>query len=80
MEPERPPTIRLHDGTPEMTLDLVDLPEIARRLGVKVGTTYKWRTRNQLPEPLATVASGPVWQWDTIRHWAEVNHRGTITN
>ena len=50
-------------------LDLVDLGEIASRLNVARDTPNHWRKRGKLPEPLALVNGGPVWQWDTIAEW-----------
>lgn len=55
--------------------DLVDLAEIAERLGVPKDTVNKWRFRNLLPEPDYNLAVGPVWEWETIRDWAERTNR-----
>ncbi len=58
-----------------MTVDLVGLTEIAVRLGKKVDTVKKWRHRQLLPDPDYTLAQGPIWDWETIRLWAEQTGR-----
>ncbi len=58
-----------------MSVDLVGLTEIANRLDKKVDTVKKWRHRQLLPEPDYVLAQGPVWEWKTIRTWAEQTGR-----
>lgn len=56
-------------------MDLVDLSAIAERLKVPKDTVSKWRYRNVLPAPDYDLAVGPVWEWETIRAWAEETGR-----
>lgn len=51
--------------------DPVGPEEIAERLGVRRDTVHKWRHRGVLPEPDWIISSLPVWEWETIRAWAE---------
>ncbi len=55
--------------------DLVDQPLIAERLGVSRDTVQKWRTREVLPEPDYPQLANPLWDWATIRGWAEQTGR-----
>lgn len=55
--------------------DLTDLTTIAERLGVPKDTVNKWRHRQLLPEPDYDLSVGPVWEWETIREWAEKTGR-----
>ncbi len=55
--------------------DPVDQPLIAARLGVTRETVQKWRTREVLPLPDYPQLSTPVWDWETIRTWAEETGR-----
>ncbi len=57
--------------------DLVDLNEIAERLGVPLDTVNKWRWRNLLPESDYPQLKNPVWDWETIRDWATETGRLT---
>ena len=56
-------------------MTLVDVTAIADRLNVPKDTVHKWRHRQQLPEPDYPLAVGPVWEWETIRQWAESTGR-----
>ena len=56
-------------------IDPVDLPEIARRLGVKLHTTYVWMHHNKLPEPDVRFSQRPVWSWAKIEEWAKTTGR-----
>jgi hypothetical protein len=51
-------------------VELVDGPEIARRLGVTPDAVRQWRRRGLLPEPRASFGSRPVWSWAAVRRWA----------
>lgn len=54
-------------------LDLVSVTEIAQRLGRTVGAIHQLRRRNVgFPEPLATLATGPVWAWSDVERWAAI--------
>ncbi len=55
--------------------DLVDQPLIAVRLNVTRETVQKWRTREVLPDPDYLQLSTPVWDWETIRTWAQQTGR-----
>ena len=51
---------------------LVGTREIADAANVKRGTVAQWRKRhNDFPEPLQNLATGPVWDWTTVRIWLE---------
>jgi hypothetical protein len=58
---------------PEVTVNpdnLVSTTEIAERAGVSAITVHKWRTRHDdFPQPLVTLAVGPVWYWPTVQSW-----------
>ena len=58
-----------------MSVDLVGLTEIANRLGKPVDTVKKWRHRQLLPKPDYVLAQGPIWDWETIRLWAQQTGR-----
>ena len=45
------------------------LTEIARRLGIPVGTVRQWYHRGKLPEPSGVLAMGPLWLEDRIGPW-----------
>jgi hypothetical protein len=46
--------------------DLVGTSEIAERSGNRKGTVAQWHHRGLLPEPIADLASGPVWTWPEV--------------
>lgn len=57
----------LHVPAPE----LVDVTEIAERLGTTPGTVHSWRRRHaDFPAPIAALAIGPIWAWSEIERWA----------
>jgi hypothetical protein len=50
---------------------LVDVSAIAARLGTSRGMIHQWRLRNVgFPDPLVTLAIGPVWLWPDVERWA----------
>jgi len=57
-------------SVPRRKLDLVDLSEIAFRLGVNDQTARQWRVRKVLPPAAAELRIGPVWEWRIIQEWA----------
>jgi len=51
--------------------DVVGIPEIADKLGVKRATVDVWRQRNVgFPEPTHTVGGRPAWLWVPVAAWA----------
>jgi uncharacterized protein len=55
---------------------LVGVAEIAARSGRSTNTVQSWRRRHRtFPEPAATLASGPVWQWPTVAAWIGAGRR-----
>jgi hypothetical protein len=69
---------RLRDGTQKTIVkpaELLDLAGISEYLDVPKDTVNKWRHRGLLPEPDYPLNLGPVWEWDTIRAWAEKTGR-----
>jgi hypothetical protein len=55
--------------------DPVDLQAIADRLEVPKDTVNKWRYRGLLPAPDFPQLANPVWEWETVRLWAEATGR-----
>jgi uncharacterized protein len=50
--------------------DLVSVTEVATRSGRSVNTIQSWRRRHaDFPEPVASLAAGPVWTWPTVERW-----------
>jgi predicted DNA-binding transcriptional regulator AlpA len=48
---------------------LVGIAEIADMFGVARNTAWRWSRRARFPEPLARLASGPVWRREEIEAW-----------
>lgn len=60
--------------TVESTQDLVGVVDIARRLGVPRTTVSMWHSRRAttgFPAPVGEPAMGPVFEWESVRAWAE---------
>lgn len=56
---------------------IVDVTEIAQRLGRSVGAIHQARRRHvDFPEPVRTLAVGPVWWWPDIERWAAIPRPG----
>lgn len=63
------------------TLDLVGMQEIADRArdmaaypNATRATVKSWRKRHaDFPEPLVTLATGPVWEWDKVADWVRAH-------
>ncbi len=54
-------------------IDLVSVAEIAQRLGRTPGAVHALRQRQPgFPEPVARLASGPVWMWSDVAHWTAI--------
>jgi len=51
--------------------EIVGIPEIAEKLGVKRATVDVWRQRDVgFPEPTHTVGGRPAWIWSDVAAWA----------
>jgi predicted nucleic acid-binding protein len=56
--------------------ELVSVSEIAARARRPVSTIQSWRRRHRdFPQPVASLAAGPVWRWPTVESW--IDHRTT---
>ncbi|QIG79213.1 ParA family protein [Stakelama tenebrarum] len=52
-------------------MNLLGLAEISELLGVSKQAVANWRARrDDFPNPIATLKSGPVWSEDAVRSWA----------
>jgi len=52
--------------------DLVDQPEIGRRLGVERETVYRWRKRHgDFPKPVVIISGRPLWRWAEVEGWSD---------
>ena len=50
--------------------ELVSVSEIASRADRPVSTVQSWRRRHRdFPQPVASLAAGPVWRWPTVERW-----------
>lgn len=50
--------------------ELVSVAEVAARSGRSVNTIQSWRRRHSdFPEPVASLAAGPVWTWPVVERW-----------
>jgi hypothetical protein len=47
-------------------LDIVGVPEIAERAGVKPSRVAKWAQRQRLANPDWYVAGSKLWLWDSV--------------
>lgn len=53
-------------------MELLGLAEVADLLGVTKQNVANWRARrDDFPQPIATLKSGPVWSTQAISEWAE---------
>lgn len=60
-------------ATANIDHDIVDVAEIAKRLGMTAGAVHQLRRRHaDFPVPAATLAVGPVWYWPGVERWAAV--------
>jgi predicted nucleic acid-binding protein len=58
----------------EMTeeAELVSVSEIASRAHRPISTVQSWRRRHRdFPQPVASLAAGPVWRWPTVQNWID---------
>jgi predicted nucleic acid-binding protein len=50
--------------------ELVSVSEIATRARRPISTIQSWRRRHRdFPEPVASLAAGPVWTWPVVERW-----------
>jgi predicted nucleic acid-binding protein len=50
--------------------ELVSVAEIAARADRPINTIQSWRRRHaDFPEPMASLAAGPVWRWPVVEAW-----------
>jgi len=50
--------------------ELVSVSEIASRARRPISTVQSWRRRHHdFPQPVASLAAGPVWRWPTVEDW-----------
>lgn len=54
--------------------ELVGSQEAAALSGMKRTTFQMARLRGLVPEPIATLACGPIWTKSQIEEWAAVRH------
>lgn len=59
------PTLR--DVSPE----LAGLAEVAQILGITKRTAWNYTQREDFPEPVDRLASGPIWRRADIERWKE---------
>jgi predicted nucleic acid-binding protein len=53
--------------------ELVSVSEIASRAHRPISTVQSWRRRHRdFPQPVASLAAGPVWRWPTVQNWIDV--------
>lgn len=57
--------------------DLVDAPEIARRVGInRPQAVHNWRSRyDDFPEPIAVFGNAVLWDWKEVSRWLEATGR-----
>lgn len=57
--------------------DLVGAFEIAERLGVaRSQVVHEWRRRHvTFPQPVATLKTALIWDWNEIARWAKATGR-----
>lgn len=56
------------DSTEEA--ELVSVSEIAGRARRPISTVQSWRRRHRdFPQPVASLAAGPVWRWPNVERW-----------
>jgi predicted DNA-binding transcriptional regulator AlpA len=53
-----------------MVEELVGLTEIAKLHGVARNSAWRWSRRSDFPEPVARLATGPIWRRADIEAWA----------
>ena len=56
-----------------MAEELVGLSEIAKLQQVARNSAWRWSRRPDFPEPVARLASGPIWRRAEIEAWASAH-------
>jgi len=52
--------------------ELVSVSEIAIRARRPISTVQSWRRRHRdFPQPVVSLAAGPVWRWPTVQSWID---------
>jgi hypothetical protein len=52
--------------------ELVSVSELATRARRPISTVQSWRRRHRdFPQPVASLAAGPVWRWPTVQNWID---------
>ncbi len=59
----------MSEGTPE----LVNVAEIARRLGLSHSRVHQLAARRDFPRPAAIVGKRRAWRWEDVEAWARRN-------
>lgn len=50
--------------------DLVQMAEIAERLGMRPQRVTNWAARYEdFPAPITTLSTGRVWSWSQVKAW-----------
>jgi predicted nucleic acid-binding protein/predicted DNA-binding transcriptional regulator AlpA len=56
--------------------ELVSVAEVAARAGRSRNTIQSWRRRHSdFPQPVAQLATGPVWLWPAVGQWIQARSR-----
>lgn len=67
--------IRAAAALPTTEVRLMGLDEIAAFVNVPKKTVASWNYRKQLPEPIARLRCGPVWDAPTVEQWWALRER-----
>lgn len=61
--------------------ELVSVAEIAVRANRPINTIQSWRRRHDdFPEPMASLAAGPVWLWPVVDAWIQGRGRARASS
>jgi 5-methylcytosine-specific restriction enzyme A len=63
--------------TPPPGMDLIHLPEVARRLGIQYATARRWVSKGNFPPVEVVPGKAPVewWRWNVVEAWARQTGR-----
>jgi predicted DNA-binding transcriptional regulator AlpA len=57
--------------------DLLGIAEIAAAFGVQRNSAWRWSRRDDFPDPVARLSSGPIYRRRDIKRWyAQHNPQG----